>query len=197
VRGGSLVRLLAFAGSSREGSWNRKLIRIASAGAEEAGAKVTLIELADYPMPLMNEDLEAREGMPEKARAFKQLLLQHDGILIASPEYNGSIPPLLKNSLDWASRKEEVNEATYLAFQGKVAAIVSASPGNLGGLRGLLVLRMLLGNLGVLVLPDQRAVSGADKAFSEDGSLSDPAIDRAVRRIGRKLAETAASLNTH
>jgi NAD(P)H-dependent FMN reductase len=192
-----MVRLLAFAGSSREGSWNRKLIRIAAAGAEGAGAEVTLIEMADYPMPLMNEDLEAGEGMPERAGAFKRLLVEHDGLLIASPEYNGSIPPLLKNALDWASRSEKEGEAPLIAFRGKVAAIVSASPGSLGGLRGLLVLRMLLGNLGVLVLPDQRAVSGADRAFSADGSLSDPANDRAVRRIGRKLAETVDSLHSH
>jgi len=189
-----MAQILAFAGSSREGSWNRRLVRIAAAGAEEAGAEVTLIELADYPLPLMSEDLEAREGMPERAGAFKRLLVEHDGLLIASPEYNGSIPPLLKNALDWASRSEKEGETPMIAFRGKVAAIVSASPGNLGGLRGLLVLRMLLGNLGVLVLPDQRAVSGADRAFSEDGSLADPAIDRVVRRIGRKLAETVDRL---
>jgi len=183
-------RILAFAGSSRRGSWNRKLVRIAAAGAEEAGAAVTLVELGDFPMPIMNEDLEAAEGIPERAAAFRRLLLEHDGILVASPEYNGSIAPLLKNALDWASRTAREGEPSLAAFRGKTAAILSASPGNLGGLRGLVVLRMLLGNLGVLVLPDQKAVSGADGAFAEDGSLLDPVLDRAVRRIGRRLAET-------
>ncbi len=101
-----MIKVLAFAGSSRQESFNKKLVRIAAAGAEGAGARVTVIDLADYPMSLFNQDLEAGEGMPEAARAFKQLLIEHDGFLIASPEYNGAFSPLLKNALDWASRAE-------------------------------------------------------------------------------------------
>jgi len=191
-----MQRILAFAGSSRSGSWNRKLLRIAVSAAGEAGAEVTVIELDHYPMPLMNEDLEARDGMPEAARAFKRLMLEHDGLLIASPEYNGSITPMLKNALDWASRSETSDERPLSAYRGKVAALVSASPGNLGGLRGLLVLRMLLENLGVIVLPRQKAVPEADEAFSEEGELLDGATDRAVRRVGRRLSETLTRLET-
>jgi chromate reductase, NAD(P)H dehydrogenase (quinone) len=181
--------ILAFAGSSREGSYNRKLIRIAVKGAEDAGAKVTLAELADYPMPIMNEDLEEKEGMPEKAREFKDLMLRSDGLLISAPEYNSSITPLLKNVLDWASRNETSDERPLSSFRHKTAVLMSASPGSLGGMRGLIVLRMMLGNLGVTVLPDTRSISSADEAFAEDGSLRNDRDQRAVARLGRILAE--------
>jgi chromate reductase, NAD(P)H dehydrogenase (quinone) len=190
-----MVRILAFAGSSRKDSFNRKLIRIAASGAEEAGAEVKLVELGDYPMPIMNEDLETAEGMPEKAREFKQLMLHSDGLLIAAPEYNSSITPLLKNVLDWASRSEAEDEPPLSAFRGRTAVIMSASPGSLGGLRGLVTLRMMLGNLGVTVLPDQRCISDAFKAFSDDGSLIDTKQQKAVMKLGRKLAGTIARLN--
>lgn len=189
-----MARILAFAGSTREGSYNRKLIRIAAAGAEEAGAEVTLVELADYPIPLMNEDLEAREGMPEKAREFKALMLENDGLLISSPEYNSSVTPLLKNALDWASRSETPDEKVLSAYRDKTAVLMSASPGSLGGMRGLVVLRMMLGNLGVTVLPSTRSISSADRAFDEEGALADRKQHRAVMRLGRALAETVDRL---
>jgi NAD(P)H-dependent FMN reductase len=185
-----VARILAFAGSTREGSYNRKLIRIAVSGALEAGADVHLAELADYPMPIMNEDLEASRGIPPEALEFKKLMLGSQGLLISAPEYNSSITPLLKNALDWASRSEAPDERPLSAFRGKTAVIMSASPGSLGGLRGLVVLRMMLGNLGVTVLPDTRSISAADKAFQEDGSLRNSRDQKAVTGLGRKLAET-------
>lgn len=189
-----MARILAFAGSTREDSYNRKLIRIAVSGAEEAGARVTLVELSDYPMPIMNEDLEAREGIPERALAFKRLMLENDGLLISSPEYNSSMTPLLKNTLDWASRSETEEERPLSAFRGKTAVLMSASPGSLGGLRGLVVLRMMLGNLGVTVLPDTRSISSADEAFDGNGGLVSSRDMKAVKRLGRVLAEKLARL---
>lgn len=190
-----MARILAFAGSTREGSFNRKLIRIAAEGAREAGAEVRLVELADYPMPIMNEDLEAREGIPGKALEFKGLMLKSDGLLISAPEYNSSITPLLKNALDWASRSQSPDERPLSAYRGRTAVIMSASPGKLGGLRGLVVLRMMLGNLGVTVLPDTRSVSSADQAFDEEGNLRSKRDQRAVIGLGRTLAETLEKLN--
>jgi chromate reductase len=190
-----MAGILAFAGSSREGSYNRKLIHIAAEGARTAGADVTVVELSDFEVPLVNEDLEAEKGMPQKAREFKKLMIRNDGLLIASPEYNSSITPLLKNILDWASRNESADEEFLSAFKGKTAVIMSASPGNLGGLRGLVILRMMLGNLGVTVLPDQKCISGAADAFSADGSLVDSRQQSAVQDLGRLLAVTVDKLS--
>jgi len=191
----SMVKILAFAGSNREGSFNRKLVRIAAAGAREAGAEVTVVELADYPMPLFDEDLEAREGMPTAAREFKKLLIAHDGFLIASPEYNGLFSPLLKNALDWASRAESAEEPPYAAYQGKVAALMAASPGALGGIRGLVHLRMLLGNLQVLVLPGQQTLGQAFKAFDEQGSLLEERKRSAISGLGAELVRMLERFN--
>jgi len=184
--------ILAFAGSARAGSFNKKLIAIAAEGARAAGAEVTLVDLADFPMPLFDQDLEARDGMPEHAARFKELLLAHDGLLIASPEYNSAFSPLLKNALDWASRATSDDEPPLAAYRGKYAGILAASPGALGGLRGLVFLRMLLGNIGITVLANQKAISSAHEAFADDGSLKNARDAKAVADIGRELAETLA-----
>jgi len=189
-----MPKILAFAGSTRKESFNRKLIRIAAQGARNAGAEVTLVELADYPMPLFNQDLEADEGMPETAHDLKRLFIAHDGLLIASPEYNSAFTPLMKNTLDWVSRTETADEPPLAAYQGKVAAIMAASPGRLGGIRCLVFLRMLLGNLGILVLPDQQAIPQAAQAFREDGSLIDDLQQEAVLNLGVKLVRTLEKL---
>src|SRR5580693_4982888 len=167
-----IPRILAFAGSLRRESSNKKLVPIAAKGARDAGAEVTLIGLEDFPLPLFDQDLEARQRMPENGKKLKQLFIDHDGLLIASPEYNSSITAVLKNAIDWVSRPAP-NEAPLVGFKGKAAGLLSASPGALGGLRGLVHLRAILGNIGVLVLPDQIAVAKAFEAFVEDGSLKD------------------------
>jgi NAD(P)H-dependent FMN reductase len=190
-----MSRILAFSGSSRVESFNTRLVAIAAAGAEDAGADVTRINLGDFPMPFMNEDLEASEGMPAAAREFKQLMIEHDGFLIASPEYNSAFSPLLKNALDWASRSEAEDEPPLQGFRGKVATLMAASPGALGGLRGLVFLRMMLGNLGVIVLPDQRAVREAYKAFNEDGSLVDENQQQAIRDLGAQTVKRVQQLS--
>ncbi len=181
-------KLIAIAGSLRKGSFNKKLIKIAAAGARKAGAEVTIIDLADYRLPLYDGDLEAEEGIPEKAQELKKLFIEHDGFLISSPEYNSSISGTFKNMIDWVSRPEK-GEPNVVAFKGKAAAIMSASPGGLGGLRGLVHLRAILGNIGVLVLPDQVTVSNAHEAFNEDGQLKDPKKLEQALGLGKQLTE--------
>ncbi len=189
-----MTKILAFAGSSRKGSINKKLVQIAASAAEKEGAKVSVIDLIDYPMPLFNQDLETEQGMPEKAREFKNLLVTHDGFLIASPEYNSAFSPLLKNVIDWASRAESENEAPLLAYMGKTATIMSTSPGALGGLRGLVFLRMLLSNIGVTVLPEQQAIAHGYKAFSEQGDLLDGKQQQAIENLGANLVQVVNKL---
>jgi NAD(P)H-dependent FMN reductase len=184
-------RLLAFAGSVREGSFNRKLAAAAARAAEAAGALVTLAELRDHPMPIYDGDLEEREGMPEGAVRWRRLMAEHDGFLIASPEYNSSTPPLLKNALDWASRRHPDDATPRPAYRGKVAGIMSASNGRLGGIRGLPHLRQVLTTLGVLVVPEQLALHGAADAFAEDGSLKDPAQAKLLEALTRSVTRLA------
>ncbi len=184
----AVPRILAFAGSVRRESFNQRLIKIAANAAEAAGAKVTLIDLADYPLPLFNQDLEAEQGLPENAVALKILFVEHDGLLLSCPEYNSSITPLLKNTIDWVSRQGP-GEGPLAAYKGKTATLMSASPGRLGGLRGLVHVRSILGNIGVLVLPDQVAVSDAHGAFTPDGRHKDAGMHESIEKLGRGLAE--------
>ncbi|HYF37755.1 MAG TPA: NAD(P)H-dependent oxidoreductase, partial [Prosthecobacter sp.] len=162
-------KILAFAGSTRTGSFNKKLIRIAADAARTAGADVTLIDLRDYPLPLFDGDLEDAQGLPENAKKLKELFNSHDALLISAPEYNSSITGVLKNTIDWVSREATDDEPALRDFTGKTATLLSASPGALGGLRGLVHLRALLGNIGVIVLPDQVSVPKAHEAFDETG----------------------------
>lgn len=186
-------KILAFAGSTREASYNKILVKIAAEGARAAGAEVTDVDLRDLPMPLYDGDLEAKEGMPANARRFKELLMAHQGLLIASPEYNSSITAVLKNAIDWASRPDP-GEPMLVGFKDKVAAIMSASPGGLGGLRGLTHIRSILSSIYVLVLPEQQAIGRAFEAFDADGRLKDPTQQEAVEQLGSKLATILAKL---
>ncbi len=167
-----MPKILAFSGSIRRDSWNRKLIQAAVDATRAAGGDVTLIDLADYPLPIYNGDLEDKEGLPDNALRLKALFKEHDALLISSPEYNSSIPPLLKNTIDWVTREWQ-GESGLVPYQNKVAAIMSASPGSLGGMRMLPHLRQILNALGVLVLPGQFALAHADTAFdAENGALA-------------------------
>ena len=158
------VKILAFAGSAKKASLNKKLLAVAVAGARAAGAEVTVVDLADYPMPIMDEDLEAAEGAPEKATAFKALMVEADGFLISCPEYNSSITPLLKNVIDWASRAAP-DEKALVAYEGKTAALMACSPGPVGGLRGLPEVRRILSNIKVHVMPGDTAVGNGYALF--------------------------------
>lgn len=186
-------KILAFAGSLRVNSWNKKLVKVAAAGAERAGAQVTHLDLRDYALPVFDEDLEAAQGLPDNARKLKELFRSHDGLLLSCPEYNSSITAVLKNTIDWISRPAP-NEPPLACFDGKVACLMAASPGALGGLRGLVAVRSILGNIRVIVLPDQLAVPKAHEAFNPDGTLKDAKLAGSVESLGEKLARTLAKL---
>jgi chromate reductase len=190
-------RILAFAGSSRRDSVNKKLLAIAAEGAREAGAEVTVVDLADFPMPLYDGDLEEREGLPPQAKRLRQIMIEHDGLLIASPEYNSSISGLLKNVIDWLSRPQPGEEALeLLPFKNKVACLISASPSYWGGLRGLVTLRSILGNIRVLVLPEQLTLPNAFEAFDDRGQLKDAKKTEQAKHMGALLTEAIAKLHT-
>ena len=180
-------KLLAFAGSLREASFNRKIVAVAAEGARAAGAEVTVVDFRDLPMPIYDGDLEAKQGLPGAAKAFKQMLIEHHGVLVATPEYNSQFPALLKNALDWASRREG-DEKPMVAFNGKVAGVMSASPGALAGLRGQALLRSQLAYLGMVVVPDRVGVGRAHEAFDETGAMKDPAQQRLLEELGEKTA---------
>ena len=188
-----MAKILAFAGSTRTESFNKKLIKIAVDGARAAGAEVTLVDLRDFPMPLYDGDLEAASGLPEHARRLKKLFLEHDGLMISTPEYNSSVPGVLKNAIDWVSRSEP-GESPLAAYAGKVGILMSASPSWMGGVRSLNVVRMMLSNIKVLMLPDSVSVAKANEAFNPDGSLKDAKQAAAAQKLGKTLAETLAKL---
>lgn len=193
LRGGKATmsgtpKILALAGSVRIESFNRKLLRLGVESARAAGGDVTLIELKDFPLPLFDQDLEAQGAQPN-AVALRKLFAEHQGLLIASPEYNSSVTPLLKNTLDWVSRPSPAE-----AFKGKVATLVGASPGMSGAQRSMAALRSILGNIGVIVLPAQVSVSKAGEAFDADGSLKDAKLKGSVDAATRVLVETVRKL---
>lgn len=189
-----MAKVLAFAGSLRTESFNKKLVRLAAEAIRTAKGEVTLIDLRDYPLPIFDQDLEAEKGLPENGRKLKDLFLAHQGLLIASPEYNSSITAVLKNTIDWVSRPVP-NQPALAGFNDKVAAIISASPGQLGGLRGLVHLRAILSNINVLVLPNQLAIPKAGDAFNADGTLKDAKQQETIARIGQKLVQTVNKLH--
>jgi chromate reductase len=186
-------RIIAFAGSARDGSHNRKLVQVAAQVARDAGAEVTLLELRDYPLPVYNADIETREGLPPNVGTLKELLYAHHGLLIASPENNASVSALLKNTLDWVSRPSG-GPSDMVKLQGKVAAMLTATTGVMGGLRGLVALRAILQTLGVLTLPEQYGLSRAQDAFDAEGRLQDPAAHEAMARVVRRLVHVTSKL---
>ena len=187
-----MTRLLFFAGSTREGSFNKKLASLARHIAEANGMEAVLIELKDYNMPIYSGDREAAEGPPERARAFKALLGEYQGIFIATPEYNASMPPLLKNTLDWVTRVRAKGESGLEVFKTRVFAISGASPGYYGGMRSLLHLRQVLEiGMGATVIPQQIALPRAMDAFETDGSLKDQAQQKLCASVVEALAVAA------
>jgi NAD(P)H-dependent FMN reductase len=186
-------RILAFAGATRTSSWNKKLIRVGAESVRRAGGEATLIDLRNVAMPLYDGDLEKQEGLPAGARELKRLMLEHDGFLISAPEYNSSISAVLKNAIDWVSRPQP-DEPSAVAFRGKVAALLAASPGNLGGIRGLFTVRQVLTTLGTLVIPTQFGLARANEAFDEDGSLKDAGQQKTVDTVASELVRIVGRL---
>ncbi len=192
----SKPRILAFSGSTRNNSFNQRLVAAAADIARDQGADVTLVTLKDYPMPIYNQDDESEHGQPEATAELKTLCRSHDAFLISAPEYNGSITPLLKNTFDWLSRQHG-DEPTLAAYQNKTAALLAASGGGLGGMRGLVHVRQILNNLGVNVLPKQYAMSGANEAFDDDGALVRDKDVKAVSGVTERLVDVVSRLGGH
>lgn len=188
------TRLLFFAGSAREGSHNKRLAKLGADIAEANGIAATFADLGDYPMPLYDADLQTREGIPENAKKFEALMRVHTGVFIACPEYNASITPLLKNTLDWMSRIRDPEP--LFVFKTRVFALGSATPGGMGGLRGLNTVRTVLElGLSALTLPDQFAVPKAHEAFDEHGHLKNKDQQEVFKALIQKLARAAHVLH--
>ena len=190
------VKILVFAGSIRTSAYSGKTADAATKELLEQGADVTRISLADYPLPIMDQDLEKEKGVPENAYRFGRLIAANDGLLICSPEYNSSIPPLLKNTIDWVSRIRKDNGRLFKPFDGKVAGLCSSSDGNFAGIRGLYHLRSVLMNCQVEIISPQCSVARASEAFDEDGAFKEERLRHAMTNICRTLIERAAMLST-
>jgi NAD(P)H-dependent FMN reductase len=185
-------RILVFAGSIRTGSFNASLAALAAKELVLASADVTHISLQDFPMPIYDGDLEASSGPPENAIKLKRMMMTHAGVFIASPEYNASVTPLLKNTLDWISRVRDGKETPLAAYKNRIFALGSASNGRFGGMRSLLALRQVLEiGCGALVMPEQISVSGAADAYDDMGHLKDERSADLLRAVVRRLIDMA------
>ncbi|MET0154961.1 MAG: NAD(P)H-dependent oxidoreductase [Rickettsiales bacterium] len=190
------LRLLFMCGSMRKASFNKKLATEACRMAKERGADARFIDLPSYDIPIYNDDVVAETGVPKDVERLKSDFMQAHGVFIASPEYNGSYSGALKNAFDWISRKSIAEEKDCVAFDGRPFALVSASPGAGGGLRGLIALRDLLGKMRAHILPNQLAVGRASSIFSEDGNISDDATKEKMRLLTTEFIEFALRLRS-
>jgi NAD(P)H-dependent FMN reductase len=188
-------KILVFAGSIRTGSYNARLAALVTKLLALAEAEPTRISLQDFPLPLYDGDLETRAGPPEHAVKLKHLMMRHAGVFIAAGEYNASVTPLLKNTIDWVSRVREGTEPPLAAFRNRIFAVGAASPGPLGGYRGLMAVRQALElGCGATVLPEQVAVRDAANAFDADDSLRDPRSAEALKALLERLVDAARYL---
>jgi NAD(P)H-dependent FMN reductase len=186
-------KILVMAASLRAGSHNGRLAALVAKELTLAGADVTRISLADYPLPLLDGDVSAAAGPPPEAIKLKRMLAAHQGAFIASPEYSASVTPLLKNAIDWVTRAAEGNEGPYAAFRGCAFAIGCAVPSPLGGMRGLMALRQILElGCGALVLPEQLSVGRADQAFDDMDNLKDETLTGTLKSLAHRLIDVAS-----
>jgi len=188
-------KILAFAGSTRKDSFNKRLAKVALHAAEQADAETTFIDLHDYNMPLYSKDLHDEQGMPGGVIEFKEMLKSHNGFLIASPEYNGSLTGTLKNAIDWATIKAD-GEERMACWNGKIAGLVSASPGSLGGIRGLHHLRTILAGIGTFVLPNHLAVGNSETNLKNDIQITDEKLQHQVDTLATELVRVIRGLHT-
>lgn len=187
-------RILIFSGSLRTGSFNTRLVDAAVGELASLDCDLTRISLADYPLPIYDGDLEADKGIPDNAKKLARLFHEHDGVFIASSEYNGSLTPLLKNTIDWISRVHSDDKGDLVPFRGKVTAISAASPGGMGGISMLYHLREILVRLGMLVISEQVAVGNAGSGFDDEDKLTDKRSASFLNAACKSLAEKAALL---
>ncbi len=192
-----IPKILLFAGSIRTGAYSGKTADCAQKELAVQGAEVTRISLADYPLPLMDQDLEKEKGIPENAYKLARLIAAHDAVLICTPEYNGSIPPLVKNTIDWVSRiSRDTNGKPLKPYPGKVVGICSSSDGHFAGIRSANHLRAVLSHIQMEVIAPQVSVPHGADAFGEDGNFRDERLRKGMERLARTLIEHAKLLST-
>src|SRR6202166_2381170 len=183
------LKILVIPGSLRTGSLNAKLAATIAVELAQAGAEVTRISLADFPLPIYDGDLQAKSGVPKHAINLKRMISAHHGVLIVTPEYNSSVPPLVKNTIDWVSRVQDPQESRGQVFRERPFAIASASKGGLGGTRSLAALRLILTARHATVIPNQLALSFASEAYDDMDRLKHPADVEALAALVRQLIE--------
>jgi len=190
----SATKILVIPGSLRTGSHNVKLAAAAAYEFVQAGADVTRLSLGDFPLPIYDGDLQAKSGVPKHAVNLKRMISAHHGVLLVTPEYNSSVPPLVKNTIDWLSRVQDANEARGQVFRGRPFAIAAASQGRLGGTRVLAALRLILSACHATVIPNQLALSFADQAYDDMDRLKNSADIEALKALVRQLVNFSQHL---
>jgi len=185
------LKILVIPGSLRSGSHNVKLAAVAAYEFARADAEVTRISLGDFPLPIYDGDLQARSGVPKNAVNLKRMIASHHGVLLVTPEYNSSVPPLVKNTIDWITRVQDANEPRGQVFREKPFAIAAASESRLGGSRALSALRLILSACQATVIPSQLALSFADQAYDDMDRLKNPSDIEAMRALVRQLIEVS------
>jgi NAD(P)H-dependent FMN reductase len=185
----SALKILVIPGSLRSGSLNARLAAVAAHEIALAGAEVTRISLADFPLPIYDGDLQTKSGVPKNAVNLKRMMGAHHGVLIVTPEYNSSVPPLVKNSIDWVTRVQDPHETRGQVFRERAFAIAAASGGRLGGARALAALRLILAACHAMVVPNQLALSFAEEAYDDTDRLKHPADIEALKAVVRQLID--------
>lgn len=190
-----MINILAFSGSTRSGSYNKRILDIAAQGARDTGVNVTIINLLDFSLPLYDGDLEDSDGLPSNCMKLKSVFLNHQGLLLALPEYNSSFSAVFKNAIDWVSRPTPEESEPLSCFKNKTAALMSASTGKLGGIRGLVHARAMLQNINVMVIPTQVCIANAETAFDDVGVLKDKKSSQLLEKLGSELANLIKKIN--
>jgi chromate reductase len=185
----SAPKILVIPGSLRTGSLNARLAAAATYQFVQAGAEVTRVSLSDFPLPIYDGDLQNKSGVPKNAVNLKRMIGAHTGVLIVTPEYNASVPPLVKNAIDWVSRVQDPHETRGEMFRGRAFAIAAASEGRLGGTRALAALRLILSACQAMVIPNQLALSFASDAYDDMDRLKHPADIEAMDALVRQLID--------
>jgi NAD(P)H-dependent FMN reductase len=188
------LKILVIPGSLRTGSLNAKLAAAAAHQFAQAGVDVTRLSLSDFPLPLYDGDLQAKSGVPKHAVDLKRMIGVHHGVLFVTPEYNASVPPLLKNAIDWVSRVQDAHETRGQVFRGRAFAIASASGGRAGGARALAALRVILSACNALVIPDQLALAFANEAYDDRDHLKHSPDIETMATLVRQLIDVSQRL---